>query len=180
MKPLFYKTPLKISCLLALVLFISGAVSVWADSPGEYTEVKVSPNNLNFQVKDPSQSPYIETMENVKVTSEQQVPFPLSLLPWQWTLTIRAKDAYIVDNTNPANRIPISQLQWSLDGVRFTTMTSQWVTVTSYWDWAGHPREETVIYRIINTAGSTLPDGNFSVQIEFKTSLTTGWDDKKL
>ncbi|NLY74974.1 MAG: hypothetical protein GX075_06690 [Firmicutes bacterium] len=131
---------------------------------GPFLRINVTPSNVSFKIVD-AENPEDYYTGSQEVTVVTKHIFPLLILPWY--LGIRSADGYLQDSLNPNNRIPISQLRWSLDGRNFTPLTQQWTLVNSYFAQAEKPQEETISYRLYPEPNQILPAGLYSARIEF-------------
>lgn len=132
------------------------------------TFLEVTPNEILFTIAADGlaqNKPYYAADRPTRVTSSQRF-LKCSL----WSLGIRAAGTHLVDVFNPANRIPITQLRWSRDGVHFNSLSSQWTQVNAYWDEMDVKHTEMIDYRIYSE-GAPLPPGTFSVQLIFDARL---------
>ncbi len=164
MKPMLPRISYGLIGFLAIVgLLCTG--SALADA---YTTLAVTPNGISFTVASDSSGQsqgYYEADQAITVASAQRY---LPVGPW--TLGIRAGGAYLVDATNPANRIPITQLRWSKDGRNFFRLSQQWAEVAAYRGALDCERRETITYRLY-AEGAPLPAGNFTVQIDMDARI---------
>jgi hypothetical protein len=167
MKPFFGKNTRTILCGLFLSLSLIGLFQP-AFSEIYYTSIDVIPDTITFTITNSEleqNQGYYEADRQVTVTSAQH--FAKKCF---WYVGIRVEEPYLVDSFNPSNRIPISQLHWSKDGVRFNSLSSQWSLVNAYFDDIDHTHTEKLTYRLY-TNRTILPAGSFSVRIILDSRL---------
>ncbi len=152
--------------LITLILIPAiGSGEICALDPN--LRIDVNPGNIAFNITNPDPLPsYYSSTQQILLRTRHT----LRKNQRQWFVGIRATSAYLVDNMNPVNRIPVTRLRWSRDGVNFHELTERWVFVNTYIDQSFRPRIERISYRL-------YPDriysaGQYTVQIKFDARWT--------
>jgi hypothetical protein len=144
--------------LLCLMIFKPADL----DALDSNLRINVIPGNITFNILNPDPLPQY-------YSCDRQV----SVQTWhtwrrnyrQWHVGIKAAGAFLVDNINPANQIPITRLRWSSDGINFHVLGEQWQLVNTYTDRANRQHTETITYRLYPDRIYTA--GQYTVQIKF-------------
>lgn len=153
---------------LILMMFLGLSGLGRSLSTGGDTFLEVTPGEISFKIDADSlvgeQSYYEADRPTQLITSQRFLDHGF------WSVGIRAAGTHLVDIFHPANRIPLSQLRWSKDGIHFNSLSNQWTPINTYWDAKDVKYTETIRYRIYSEGTLLLP-GTYSVQLLFDARL---------
>ena len=107
-----YKNPVIMAVFLA-VIAVALTWSSYINAVDNHLRINVTPGNITFNITNPDPLPqFYNSSQQVSVVTRQTMHGQVK----QWFVGIRAGGAYLVDDINPTNRIPVSKLRWSKDG----------------------------------------------------------------